>query len=263
MSRWIKLREWMYSMREICGGGVNTLQLNVSREGATTHELVGEEQSRLERELAVAKVEQVLERRPEQVEDHGVVVAFDAEPAHERDADAAGEGLVDLGLVLELRVLGLDGFELDGDFLARDDVDAEVDVAWQGGDRESAPSRSLAPGIFPRVWRTELRRRDESVSLRIDGAEVQVGETHGSGTNLLADAVLATDAARERETIRVSISHPPSYGTQDLTGMCRENCLKDAPKIHGGGGETRGRGPRDQREKEEGRNAVTQSSSAG
>ena len=134
-------------MREICGGGVNTLQLNVSREGATTHELVGKEQSRLERELAVAKVEQVLERRAEQVEDHGVVVAFDAEPAHERDADAAGEGLVDLGLVLELGVLGLDGLELDGDFFARDDVDAEVDVAWKG-DRESAPGGSFPPASF-------------------------------------------------------------------------------------------------------------------
>lgn len=120
-------------MREICGEtGGQSLQLVIQEARESTHELVGEEQGRLERELAVAKVEQVLERRAEQVEDHGVVVAFDAEPAHERDADAAGEGLVDLGLVLELGVLGLDGFELDGDFLARDDVDAEVDVACKG-----------------------------------------------------------------------------------------------------------------------------------
>jgi hypothetical protein len=85
-------------------------------------ELVGEQQDRLQRELAVAEVEEVLERGAEQVQDHGVVVALGAEPADEGDADTAGERLVDAGLIFELGVLGLDALELDGDLLARDDV---------------------------------------------------------------------------------------------------------------------------------------------
>jgi hypothetical protein len=85
-------------------------------------ELVGEQQDGLQRELAVAEVEEIFQRRAEQVQDHGVVVALGAEPAHKGNADTAGERLVDAGLILELRVLGLDALELDGDLLARDDV---------------------------------------------------------------------------------------------------------------------------------------------
>ena len=87
-------------------------------------ELVGEQQNRLEGELAVAEVEEVLERGAEQVEHHGVVVALGAEPSHKGDANTAGEGLVDASLVLQLGVLGLDALELDGDLLTRDDVSA-------------------------------------------------------------------------------------------------------------------------------------------
>jgi hypothetical protein len=107
-----------------------------------TNELVGEEESRLEAELAVAEVEEVLEGRTEQVEHHGVVVALDSEPPHERHTNSSGEGLIDLGLVLELRVLRLDRLELDGDLLTRDDVDTEVNVTC---DRESrlVPCASL------------------------------------------------------------------------------------------------------------------------
>ena len=87
-------------------------------------ELVGEQQHGLERELAVAEVEEVFERWAEQVEHHGVVVTFRAEPSYEGDADAAGEGFVDAGFVLQLRVLGLDALEFDGDLFAGDDVGA-------------------------------------------------------------------------------------------------------------------------------------------
>ena len=76
----------------------------------------------------MAKVEKVLERGTEEIDDHCVVVAFGTEPTNKRDADTTGEGLVDLGLILELGVLGLDGLELDGDLLAGDDVYSEVDV---------------------------------------------------------------------------------------------------------------------------------------
>ena len=89
-----------------------------------THQLVCQKQNSLETEFAVAKVEEVFERGAEKVEDHGVVVTFSAEPSDEGNADTAGESLIDLGLVLELGVLGLDGLELDGNLLAGDDVDA-------------------------------------------------------------------------------------------------------------------------------------------
>lgn len=87
-------------------------------------ELVGQQQDRLEAELAVAEVEEILEAGAEQVQHHGIVVAFGARPTHKGDADAAGEGLVDASLILELRVLGLDALELDGNLLAGDDVGA-------------------------------------------------------------------------------------------------------------------------------------------
>ena len=87
-------------------------------------ELVGQQEDGLERELAVAEVEEVLKAGPEQVQDHGVVVTFGAKPADEGDPDAASQGLVDPSLVFELRVLGLDALELDGNLLARDDVGA-------------------------------------------------------------------------------------------------------------------------------------------
>lgn len=88
------------------------------------NELVGEQEDGLEGEFAVAEVEEVLEGRAEQVEDHGIVVALGAEPSDEGNAHAAGEGLVDASLILELRVLGLDGLKLDGDLLTGDDVGA-------------------------------------------------------------------------------------------------------------------------------------------
>lgn len=87
-------------------------------------ELVGEQEDGLEGELAVAEVEEVLERWAEEIEHHGVVVALRSEPSHEWDADTASKGLVDACLVLQLWVLGLDRLELDGDLLAGDDVSA-------------------------------------------------------------------------------------------------------------------------------------------
>jgi hypothetical protein len=89
-------------------------------------ELVGEEQNGLEGELAVAEVEQVLQRGTKEIQDHGIVVALGTKPADEGNADTTCEGLVDAGLVFELRVLGLDALKLDGDLLAGDDVSACV-----------------------------------------------------------------------------------------------------------------------------------------
>ena len=95
-------------------------------------ELVGEEQHGLEGELAVAEVEEVFERRAEQVEHHGVVVTLRAEPSYEGNADAAGKGFVDAGFVLQLRVLGFNALELDGDLLSGDDVSAcDARQSWR------------------------------------------------------------------------------------------------------------------------------------
>lgn len=82
--------------------------MHTERRTCVTHELISQEQDGLEREFAVAEVEQILETGSEQVEDHGVVITLYAEPSHERHADAACQSLVNLGLVFELRVLGLD-----------------------------------------------------------------------------------------------------------------------------------------------------------
>ena len=120
---------------------------------AVTHELVGEEEDRLQAEFAVAKVEQVFQRRApvkehdlggqprrriprdpacrrhsQEIEDHGVVITLGPVPPDERNSDTTGQRLVHLALVFQLGVFRLDGFELDGDFFTRDDVDAEVDV---------------------------------------------------------------------------------------------------------------------------------------
>jgi hypothetical protein len=125
-------------------------------------QLVGQQQHRLQRKLAVAEVEEVFQGRAEQVQDHGVVVALGAEPTHERDADATGERLVDAGLVLELGVLGFDALELDGDLFARDDVGACV-------------------------WLARVRLADSPARTEIDVAE-------RAAANLAADSVLVADA---------------------------------------------------------------------
>lgn len=88
----------------------------------TADQLVGQQEDGLEGEFAVAEVEEILEGRSEEVEDHGVVVTLGAEPSNKGNADAASEGLVDTGLILELRVLGLDRLKLDGNLLTGDDV---------------------------------------------------------------------------------------------------------------------------------------------
>ena len=80
--------------------------------------MIGKKKNRLERELPVAKVEQILKRRAQQIDDHGIVIALRPEPAHEGNSDAASERFINLRLVFELRVLGLNGFQFDGDFLS-------------------------------------------------------------------------------------------------------------------------------------------------
>ena len=97
----------MYSIREIYGVTVNVGSLHIDGQ-IVTYQLISEQQDCLEREFAVAKIEEVLKGRAKQIDDHCIVVTFGAEPPDKRDTNATSEGLVDLGLVLELRMLGLD-----------------------------------------------------------------------------------------------------------------------------------------------------------
>lgn len=97
-------------------------------------ELIGKEKNRLQRELAVAEVEQILKGGSEEIENHGVVITLGTEPADEWDTDTTSERLVDTGLIFELRVLGLDRLELDGDFLTGDDVGAWREMVSTCGD---------------------------------------------------------------------------------------------------------------------------------
>lgn len=93
-----------------------------------TYELICKEKDSLQAQLALAEVEKVFERRTEEIKDHRVIVAFSAEPAYEWYADTAGKRLVDLALILELGVFSLGRLKFNGNFLARDDVNAKVDV---------------------------------------------------------------------------------------------------------------------------------------
>ena len=81
-------------------------------------ELIGEEEHGLEGELSVAEVEQIFQGGTKEIEDHGIVVTFCAKPTDEGDSNTSSEGFVDSGLIFELRVFGLDGFELDGNLFA-------------------------------------------------------------------------------------------------------------------------------------------------
>jgi len=73
-------------------------------------QLVSKKENGLEVELATAKVEQVLERRAEKVEDHSIIIAFGTEPSDERNTYTPRQGLVNLRFILKLRMLGFDGF---------------------------------------------------------------------------------------------------------------------------------------------------------
>ena len=95
-----------------------------------TYELIGEQEHRLERKFAVAEIEEVFKGRAKEIDNHRIVVTFGTEPPDERDADAASKRLVDLRLVLELGMFGLDGFKFDGDLFTGNDVDSEVDIAY-------------------------------------------------------------------------------------------------------------------------------------
>ena len=76
-------------------------------EEAKDYQLISKEKNGLETKFAVTEVEEILQRRPEEIENHGVVVTFCAKPSDKRNTDTTSKGFVDLGLLLQLRVLGV------------------------------------------------------------------------------------------------------------------------------------------------------------
>ena len=54
-------------------------------------QLIREQQDRLQGEFPVAEVEEVLQARSQEVQDHGIVVTLGAEPAYEWDTDTSGK----------------------------------------------------------------------------------------------------------------------------------------------------------------------------
>lgn len=70
------------------------------------HQLISEQQNSLEREFAVAEVEEILEGRTKEIDDHCIIVTLGTEPPDKGDANATSKRLVDFRLVLELRMLG-------------------------------------------------------------------------------------------------------------------------------------------------------------
>lgn len=99
----------------------------------SANELVCQKQDSLVGKLTVAVVEKVLKRRAQEVDHHGVVVAFSSVPSNKRNAYTAAQGLVNFGFVFQLWVLSFDVFQLDGDLFTRDDVCSEINVTEGAG----------------------------------------------------------------------------------------------------------------------------------
>lgn len=169
-------------MKERCQSKLYTRTACARR--VETYELVCEQEHSLERELAVAKVEEVFERGSEEVQDHGVVVTFRAVPPHKGDAHSSCESFVDASFILELWVLRLDGLELDGNLFAGYDVGAYRESAERTKDKEKA----LSPPILLRYTSSRsghhARYREKIEDSRRDDAR---GDGYGRARALKTD----------------------------------------------------------------------------
>ena len=112
-----------------------------------THELFSQKKGCLEGKLPVAEVERVFKGWA-QLMTIAIIITPSAELAHERDSDTTGKRFVNLGFMLELRMLGLHGLQLDGDFFTRYIIDAETDVACGDGHECALELRIRRTKIF-------------------------------------------------------------------------------------------------------------------
>lgn len=128
--------------------------------------------------MTVAHLEEVLERRPEEVDDHDVVFSLFARVEDPRDSWTAHEALVYLRFVSERAVFRNCGLDFDGDLLAGDVVDAikdgSCDEGWRseklvrGGadgeenDKPQPPTASSSSSLyFPPKVKSMLEREEE------------------------------------------------------------------------------------------------------
>ena len=81
-------------------------------------ELVREKQDGLQREFAVAEVEEVFQAGSQEIKHHGVVVTFGPEPADEGDSHSSCQRFVHACFIFKLWMLGFDALELDGDLFS-------------------------------------------------------------------------------------------------------------------------------------------------
>lgn len=73
----------------------------------SANHLIGEHEHGLHGEPPTAEVEEVLQRRPQQVHHQAVILALNAVEANVRDADATLQNLVHFALVEQLRMTSL------------------------------------------------------------------------------------------------------------------------------------------------------------
>lgn len=126
----------------------------------TGDELISQQQNRLQRELAVAEVEKILQAGSKEIKNHGIVITFSSEPTDKWDANTTCKGLIDACLILKLWVLGLDALKLDGNLLSRDNVCSEVNIS------ETAAADLTANPVF--VTYAKILKQIESVQCKHD-----------------------------------------------------------------------------------------------
>lgn len=89
-------------------------------------------------------LEQILERRTQQIHDQHVVRLFHTEMPDLRDADSAHQHLVQLVFVQQLRMASVPALHLDGHLFAAYYTDAQVDVAEAA--RSDLPDDAILAG---------------------------------------------------------------------------------------------------------------------
>jgi hypothetical protein len=92
-------------------------------------ELVGKKKNGLQRELAVAEIEKILQAGSEEIKNHSIVVTLGSKPTDERDSDTTSKRFVDTCLIFKLRVFGLYALKLDGNLFTGDDIGTKVDIS--------------------------------------------------------------------------------------------------------------------------------------
>mmetsp|Transcript_16937 Transcript_16937/g.33938 ORF Transcript_16937/g.33938 Transcript_16937/m.33938 type:complete len:319 (+) Transcript_16937:608-1564(+) len=95
----------------------------------TAEHLLREHKNCLQTEFARAKIEEILQAWPQEIDNHHVVVSLDSIPAHIRKTHAALQDLENFGLIKKLRMLALHAFEFDGHLLGCGNIGAKKDVS--------------------------------------------------------------------------------------------------------------------------------------